>query len=135
LPRTPPDNRFLIEAYLRKEPCTLTFVQDGEQAVNKATSNDYDLIFMDIQMPNKDGLAATRTIRRWESEHGRAPVPIIALTASAFDEDIEQSLKAGCNAHISKPVKKQVLVEAIHAAAHRPPPHATLHPGTILAIE
>ena len=63
------DNRFLIEAYLRTEPCTLTFAQDGEQAVEKATTNEYDLILMDIQMPKKDGLAATRAIRKWESDH------------------------------------------------------------------
>ncbi len=120
------DNRFVIEAYLRKEPCTLTFVQDGEQAVGMATSNDYDLIFMDIHMPNKDGLAATRTIRKWESEHGRKPVPIIALTASALREDVERSLLAGCNSHISKPVKKRVILEAIRDAAPRPPAHSLI---------
>jgi CheY-like chemotaxis protein len=122
------DNRFLIEAYLRKEPCTITFVPDGEQAVDKAMSNDYDLIFMDIQMPNKDGLAATRAIRKWESECGRTPIPIVALTASALEEDVEQSLRAGCNAHISKPVKKRVILQAIRdVALRRPTPRAILH--------
>ncbi len=76
------DNRLLLQAYLRKEPCLLTFVEDGVQAVEKATANDYDLIFMDLQMPNQDGLSATRSIRKWESDRGRTPVPIIALTAS-----------------------------------------------------
>ena len=122
------DNRFLIEAYLRNEPCTVTYVTDGEQASNKAMANDYDLIFMDIQMPNTDGLAATRTIRQWETRLGRRPVPIIALTASALTEDVEQSLLAGCNSHISKPVKKRVVLEAIRdAALHRPMPSAILH--------
>jgi signal transduction histidine kinase/CheY-like chemotaxis protein len=121
------DNRFLIEAYLRKEPCTVTFVQDGDQAVSKATSNHYDLIFMDIQMPNKDGLSATRAIRKWESEHGKKPALIIALTASALEEDVQQSLQAGCNAHISKPVKKRVILDAIHnASMHRPTPRVIL---------
>jgi two-component system sensor histidine kinase/response regulator len=115
------DNRFLIEAYLRTEPCTITFVRDGEEAVQMATSNDYDLILMDIQMPKKDGLAATRAIRRWESEQGRRPVPIIALTATAFEEDIERSLEAGCNAHISKPVKKRVILKAIRDILNQPP--------------
>ena len=78
------DNRFLIEAYLRTEPCTITFVMDGEEAVEKATSNEYDLILMDIQMPKKDGLAATRAIRKWETDNARKPVPIVALTAVGF---------------------------------------------------
>jgi signal transduction histidine kinase/CheY-like chemotaxis protein len=111
------DNRFLIEAYLRTEPCIITFVLDGEQAVEKATANEYDLILMDIQMPKKDGLAATREIRKWETDNSRKHVPIIALTASAFDEDIEQSLEAGCTAHINKPVKKRVILKAIHDVA------------------
>lgn len=122
------DNRFLIEAYLRNEPCTLTHVSDGEQACNKAMANDYDLILMDIQMPNTDGLVATRTIRQWEARQGRKPVPIIALTASALTEDVEQSLLAGCNSHISKPVKKRVILEAIRdVVQHRPMPFAILH--------
>jgi signal transduction histidine kinase/CheY-like chemotaxis protein len=115
------DSRFLIDAYLRTEPCTLTFAMDGEEAVEKATTSDYDLILMDIQMPKKDGLAATRAIRKWESEHAKKPVPILALTASAFDEDIQQSLKAGCNAHINKPVKKRVILKAIHDIALQQP--------------
>ena len=122
------DNRFLLEAYLRKEPCALTFVQDGSQAVEMATANDYDVIFMDIQMPNQDGLTATRMIRKWESEHGRKTVPIFALTASAMEEDVARSLHAGCNAHISKPVKKRVILETIRSAiAKRPTPHAILY--------
>lgn len=122
------DNRFLIEAYLRKEDCSLTFVKDGAQAVDRATASDYDLIFMDIQMPNQDGLAATRSIRKWESEHRRKPIPIIALTASALDDDVSRSIEAGCNAHISKPVKKRVILEAIRdAATHRPSPQAVLN--------
>jgi len=137
LPRTGPkarilvaedatDNRFLIEAYLRTEPCTVTFVQDGEQAVEKATSNDYDLILMDVQMPKKDGLAATRAIRQWECEQGRKPVPILALTANAFEEDIQRSLQAGCNAHISKPVKKRVILKAIRDILNPPPSSAVM---------
>jgi CheY-like chemotaxis protein len=122
------DNRLLLQAYLRKEPCLLTFVEDGVQAVEKATANDYDLIFMDLQMPNQDGLSATRSIRKWESDRGRTPVPIIALTASAFEDDIAHSLEAGCNAHVSKPVRKKVIIETIRdIMAKRPMPPAILH--------
>ena len=115
------DNRFVIESYLRKEPCSVTFVKDGQQAVSNFIANDFDLVFMDVQMPKVDGLSATRSIRKWESEHGRQPVPIIALTASALEEDIARSLLAGCDAHISKPVKKRVIMEAIRKAAHHQP--------------
>lgn len=120
------DNCLVFEAYLRTEPCAVTFVRDGGQAVDKATANDYDLIFMDIQMPNTDGLTATRAIRKWERERGRKAIPIIALTASALDEDIEQSLQAGCNAHISKPVKKRVILDAIRDVARHQPSRGSI---------
>jgi CheY-like chemotaxis protein len=71
---------------------------------------------MDIQMPKMDGLDATRAIRRWEFEHGRVPAPIVALTAYALEEDIRRTLSAGCNLHISKPLKKQTLIECIQQA-------------------
>ncbi|HVN28526.1 MAG TPA: response regulator [Candidatus Binataceae bacterium] len=122
------DNRFLLEAYLRKESCALTFASDGMQAVEKAISEEFDLIFMDIQMPNQDGLSATRMIRKWESEHGRNAVPIFALTASAMEDDVARSLHAGCNAHISKPVKKRIILETIRdALGHRPSASQILH--------
>ncbi|HLX36599.1 MAG TPA: response regulator, partial [Candidatus Binataceae bacterium] len=122
------DNRFVIETYLRKMPCSVTFAKDGQQAVDSFVSNTYDLVFMDVQMPNVDGLSATRSIRKWESDNGRTPIPIIALTASALEEDVAQSLQAGCDAHISKPVKKSVIVEAIRKAAlHQPSPRVVLH--------
>jgi CheY-like chemotaxis protein len=122
------DNRVLLQAYLRKEPCLLTFVQDGVQAVEKAITNEYDLIFMDLQMPNQDGLSATRSIRKWESDCGRKPIPIIALTASALEEDVTHSLEAGCNAHFSKPVRKKVILDTIRdIMARRPVPRVILH--------
>jgi len=72
-------------------------------------------------MPEVDGLAATRAIRQWEGEQGLAPTPIVALTASALDDDVKRSLAAGCDQHVSKPVKKPVLLAAIRAAvAMRP---------------
>jgi CheY-like chemotaxis protein len=75
------------------------------------------MIFMDIQMPRLDGLSATRRIRQLEAEQGRRPLPIIALTASALDEDVARALAAGCNLHISKPVKKRLLLDTIRTAA------------------
>jgi two-component system, sensor histidine kinase and response regulator len=113
-----PDNRFLIGAYLRHELCQVDFAEDGEQAVAQFLAHDdYAMIFMDIQMPRMDGLSATRRIRELEAEHGRRPLPIIALTASALEEDVEAALAAGCNLHLSKPIKKIVLLDTIRNAA------------------
>jgi signal transduction histidine kinase/DNA-binding response OmpR family regulator len=112
-----PDNRLVIAAYLRREPYQVDFALDGREAVNKFISQRYDLVFMDIQMPEVDGLAATRTIRRWESDHGLSPTPIIALTASVLEEDVRLALASGCNLHMSKPVRKRVLLDAVRNAA------------------
>ncbi len=112
-----PDNRLVIAAYLRREPYQVDFALDGREAVNKFISQRYDLVFMDIQMPEVDGLAATRTIRRWESDHGLSPTPIIALSASVLEEDVRLALAAGCNLHMSKPVRKRVLLDAVRNAA------------------
>ena len=111
------DNRLLIGAYLRREPYQVDFAEDGKQAVEKFTANRYELVFMDIQMPEMDGLDATRAIRKWESEHRLDPTPIIALTAFALEEDVQRILAAGCDAHVAKPVKKRVLLDAIANAA------------------
>ena len=111
------DNRLLIGAYLRREPYQVDFAEDGKQAVEKFTANRYELVFTDIQMPEMDGLDATRAIRKWESEHRLDPTPIIALTAFALEEDVQRILAAGCDAHVAKPVKKRVLLDAIANAA------------------
>ncbi len=71
---------------------------------------------MDIQMPIMDGYTATRSIRTWEREEGRAKTPIIALTASAMEESVRKAREAGCDAHVTKPVKKATLIDAIMQA-------------------
>jgi PAS domain S-box-containing protein len=111
-----PDNRVVIAAYLRREPYQIDFAEDGKQAFEKFITNPYDLVLMDIQMPEMDGLDATRAIRQWEFEHGLAPTPIVALTAYALEEDIGRTLSAGCNLHLSKPLRKQALIECIQQA-------------------
>jgi CheY-like chemotaxis protein len=88
-------------------------------AVDKFIAHPYDLVFMDVQMPEPDGLDATRMIREWEREQGIVPAPIIALTASVLDEDIKRFLGAGFTAHISKPFKKQIILDVIRAASTR----------------
>jgi CheY-like chemotaxis protein len=76
----------------------------------------YDLILMDIQMPEVDGYDATRAIRRWEHNHALPRTPILALTASALGDAVQRTREAGCDAHVTKPVKKTTLLQAIHDA-------------------
>ena len=109
-----PDNRMVVEAYLKNTQHRIDVADNGEIAVAKFKSGDYDLVLMDIQMPVMDGYTATKEIRIWEEENGLSPTPIVALTASVFLEARERSLAAGCTAHISKPVKKATLIEMIY---------------------
>jgi two-component system sensor histidine kinase/response regulator len=108
-----PDNRLLIRAYLKKTPYVLTEAEDGQIAVERFAAGSYDLVLMDIQMPILDGYGAVRAIRKWEFESRRTPTPIIALTASVLEEDVRRAMQAGCEMHISKPVKKPTLLDAI----------------------
>ncbi|MCB0275659.1 MAG: response regulator, partial [Calditrichaeota bacterium] len=85
---------------------------DGVEALKAVDHQTYDLIFMDIQMPNLDGLSATRAIREKESD--QPPVPIVALTANAMKGDREKCLEAGMNDYLSKPFKKKELLEILN---------------------
>ncbi len=107
------DNRLLINIYLNREPHRIDEAADGEEAFAKAIAADYDLILMDVHMPLVDGLEATRMIRAWESAHGSRRTPIIILTASALEEDVRLALAAGADAHVSKPITRATLLEAM----------------------
>ena len=78
----------------------------------------YDAVLMDMRMPEMDGLEATRRIRAMNRSDAKN-IPIIALTANAFDEDVQQSMQAGLNAHLSKPVEPEVLFETLEALLHQ----------------
>ena len=108
-----PDNRLLIAAYLKKSGYTLDEVEDGQIAVDHFMTRRYDLVLMDIQMPVLDGYSAVRMIRRWEAANERPRTPIIALTASALESDVQRAHQVGCDLHVSKPVKKSTLLKAI----------------------
>ena len=110
------DNRLLIQAYLKKLPYQIDIAENGRVAIEKFKGSRPDLVLMDVQMPEVDGLSATRAIRQWESEHGLSPTPIIALTASALEDDVNRCFAAGCDEHVSKPFKKPVLLAAIRNA-------------------
>lgn len=108
-----PDNRFLFETFLKQLNCTVDFAENGMTGYEKFTSSAYDLILMDIQMPVLDGYSATKLIRSYEKMNKLARTPVIALSAHARAEEKEESLQAGCDLHVSKPIGKNELLSAI----------------------
>ena len=110
-------NAEIAEFILEDMGLVVDRVEDGIQCVarmEQKPAGTYDLILMDIQMPNMDGYKATQTIRRL-ADKKKAGIPIIAMTANAFSEDIQRSLAAGMNAHISKPVDVKTLEKTIRS--------------------
>ena len=107
------DNRTIALAYLADTPYQIDVAETGLIACAKFKEQHYDLVLMDRQMPVMDGLTATRAIRAWEKANGRVATPIIALTASALKGDRETCLEAGCTAYLTKPIKQDVLLNAI----------------------
>lgn len=105
-----PDNQLLMRLYLSGSGAQVDVANNGEEAVSKAKGGDYDIVLMDIQMPVKDGIQATRELRASGFQQ-----PILALTAHAMSEEISRSLGAGCNAHLTKPITKPVLIEAVRS--------------------
>jgi PAS domain S-box-containing protein len=93
---------------------------NGREAVELVKRNEYDLILMDVQMPQMDGLQATRLIRLIEQEKGRHPVPILAMTAYSMTGDRERCLEAGMNDYISKPFKPEILRDKIRNLLKKP---------------
>ncbi|HET9132211.1 MAG TPA: response regulator, partial [Terriglobia bacterium] len=110
-----PDNQLLVRAYLKQTDYFLDVAEHGAIALDKFKSAHYDVILMDVQMPVMDGYAATRAIRSWERDHDLPPTPIIALTALALKEEGARIFEAGCDTHITKPIKKSTLLEVLRA--------------------
>ena len=110
-----PDNQLLVRSYLKHTDHSLDVAEHGAVALEKFKAGQYDVILMDIQMPIMDGYAATRAIRAWEHDHDLPPVQIIALTALALEEEKARIFEAGCNTHLTKPVKKTTLLEILRA--------------------
>ena len=108
-------NAEIAKLQLEEAGAEVTVVKDGQQAVElfeKLPAATFDAILMDIMMPVMDGLSATRAIRALEREDA-GEIPIIAMTANAFEEDEKKSLEAGMNAHLSKPLKIELVVATI----------------------
>ena len=110
-------NAEIMMMVLQMQQIEADHAENGRIAVEKFSSHPvgyYDAILMDMRMPEMDGLEATRRIRELDREDAKV-IPIIALTANAFDEDVQRSLQAGLNAHLSKPVQPEVLFETLES--------------------
>ena len=107
------DNRLVIQAFLKGTPYRIEEAQNGAEAFDRFQESGYDAVLMDLNMPIMDGYTATRKIREWEAAVGADRTPVIALTARAMLEDSQQSLAAGCDLHLSKPIRKARLIEAL----------------------
>ena len=110
-------NAEILTELLKIEGAECTICENGEEILKtfeKSAPGDYDMILMDVQMPVMNGYEATKAIRRSSHELAKK-IPIIAMTANAFSEDIQHSLAAGMNAHVSKPVEMKVLEKTIRS--------------------
>ena len=110
-------NAEILTELLKIEGAECTICENGEEilkAFEQSAPGDYDMILMDVQMPVMNGYEATKAIRRSSHELAKT-IPIIAMTANAFSEDIQHSLAAGMNAHVSKPVEMKVLEKTIRS--------------------
>ena len=110
-------NAEILTELLKIEGAECTICENGEEilkAFEQSAPGDYDMILMDVQMPVMNGYEATKAIRRSSHELAKT-IPIIAMTANAFSEDIQHSLAAGMNAHVSKPVEMKVLKKTIRS--------------------
>ncbi len=106
-------NQKVAMTILKKLGHQVDLAENGLQAVQKFELNHYDVILMDMQMPEMNGLEATRIIREYEQEKNLKPTPIISMTANAMQADMEKSLSAGMNDFISKPFKQDQLIETL----------------------
>jgi len=106
-------NRILIQKHLEQLPVQVDIAENGAIAVEKFKRKPYDLVLMDIQMPVMDGFTATQMMREYEKENQTRRVPIIALTAHALKKEKEKCFQAGCDDHLSKPIKKKVFLDTV----------------------
>jgi two-component system, sensor histidine kinase and response regulator len=110
-----PDNQLLVRSYLKQTDHRLDVADHGAIALEKFKNGHYDVVLMDMHMPVMDGYTATRAIRKWERDQDLPATQIIALTALALKEEAVKIFEAGCNTHITKPVKKSTLLDILQA--------------------
>ena len=111
-----PTNQLILKTLLQVFDIDVVVVENGRLAVEAWEAGGFDLILMDIQMPDMDGLAATRRIRALETELGRARTPILAVTANVMTHQLDEYQRAGMDGHVAKPIELEALYEALGKA-------------------
>ena len=106
-------NQMVARGMLEQLGLTVDVVADGQEAINVLSEQEYDLVFMDCQMPVMDGFTATKLIRDLQSSVIQHAIPIVAMTANAMDRDVQHCADVGMNAHLAKPINPQLLEEAL----------------------
>jgi signal transduction histidine kinase/CheY-like chemotaxis protein len=104
-----PINQKLVVALLTQWGHEVVVTENGQATLERCRAEPFDIIFMDMQMPVMGGIEATKKIRAWEQQHGRAPIPIVAMTANALVSDREACLAAGMDDHLAKPIRRAML--------------------------
>jgi CheY-like chemotaxis protein len=108
-----PVNQKIAEQMLRKRRLQVTLADDGRQAVDAYRARPFDLVLMDVQMPEMNGFEAVAAIRALELSEGRRHTPIVAVTAHAMAGDREKCLQAGMDAYLAKPLRRQQLFDLV----------------------
>ena len=108
-----PVNQIVASEYLEALGCSVINVDNGREALAAIEREYFDVVLMDCQMPEMDGLSATRAIRARERQCGGRTLPIIAVTANAYEEDRQKSLEAGMDGYLSKPISETGLADAL----------------------
>ena len=123
-----PVNQKLASMLLRKQGCSVTLAEDGQQAVAAIARETFDVVLMDLQMPNMDGIEATQCVRAREQAEGLAHLPIIALTANVLASDREHCMDAGMDDFITKPFKADEMTAILlkHAQRRPAPPDSAI---------
>jgi CheY-like chemotaxis protein len=124
-------NRRLAVRQLEKQGHKVTAVSDGQKAVEVSARHSFDVILMDVHMPETDGIAATRQIRQRERATGKH-VPIIALTAGAMKQDRDACLEAGMDAYVSKPINADELLSTVSNVLKRSRTQSVARPKDVL---
>jgi len=109
-------NRKVLKALLAPLGGIIQFAEDGQQAINQFEAGTFDAVLMDVRMPVLSGLEATKAIRALEQERGLMPVPIIAVTANAFAEQVDECMASGMDFYVSKPIDAATLLQTVRDA-------------------
>lgn len=109
--------RRILNTYLEKQKIDLMFASNGTEALSSVRENGVDLVFMDLRMPEKDGLEATKEIREFENAENVQRTPIVMVSGEGVEEREEECLKMGCDAYVMKPIEQKEMLALIQQYA------------------